>query len=212
MQTGHRLAFLHIQQIIEGMGHRRWQVLGQPGDDVLAGLLLLLADDTPERRLGGEEDVPFAEELTGACEQRLGVLQACRLLEEEVFHRLSLFWTKEDQTQALTNAGLMDRDRVLRCRVLTDSLRVDPQLQRHEVQHLVADLQRLLSGEAVEQADEADLVGEAEVVVVAAALSNLGQVGFGQGRFPDQLRTGERQVCRRQDHQTRKTVVILDNN
>ena len=62
-----------------------------------------------------------------------------------------------------------------------------------EAQQFVADLQGLLSREAAEQPDEADLVGEPQAVVVAAALGDLGQVGLGQGRFADHLspREGE---------------------
>ena len=78
-------------------------------------------------------------------------------------------------------------------RVSVDAGRVDVQLHRDEAEQFVADLQGLLSREAVEQTDEADLVGEPQAVVVAATFGDLGQVGLGQGRFADHLspREGE---------------------
>ena len=72
-------------------------------------------------------------------------------------------------------------------RVVGDPRLIDAHLERDEVEQLVADLQGLLSREAAEQPDEADLVGERQTVVVAAALVDLGQVGLGQGRFADHL-------------------------
>jgi hypothetical protein len=54
-------------------------------------------------------------------------------------------------------------------------------------QQFVADLQGLLSGEAAEQANEADLIGEPQAVVVAATLGDFGEVGLAQGRLADHL-------------------------
>ena len=73
------------------------------------------------------------------------------------------------------------------------SSRVDVQLHGDERQQFVTDLQGLLSREATEQSDEADLIGESQAVVISAALGDLGQIGLGQSRFPDQLpsRVGE---------------------
>jgi hypothetical protein len=72
-------------------------------------------------------------------------------------------------------------------RVIADPGRVHVQLHGDEAQQLVTDLQGLLRREAMEQADEADLVGEPQAVVVAATLGDLGQISLGQGRFPNQL-------------------------
>jgi hypothetical protein len=87
----------------------------------------------------------------------------------------------------------MIRDRRLAGCVLLEAGCVDVQLCGDEAQEFVADLQGLLVREAAEQADEADLVGEPQAVVVAAALADLGEVGRGQGRLADQLspREGE---------------------
>ena len=105
---------------------------------------------------------------------------------------------------------LVIRDRMLPGGVPVDVSRVDVQLQGDEVQQFVADLQGLLSRETAEEPDEADLIGEPQAVVIAAALGDLDQVGLGQGRLADHLspREGEwRHGCPRS---SRKTVVILD--
>jgi predicted regulator of Ras-like GTPase activity (Roadblock/LC7/MglB family) len=60
-------------------------------------------------------------------------------------------------------------------------------LRRDEAQQFVADFQGLLIREAVEQPDEADLIGEPQAVVVAATSGDLDQVGLGQGRLADHL-------------------------
>ena len=76
------------------------------------------------------------------------------------------------------------------------------------MEQLVADLQGLLSREAAEQPYEADLVGERQTVVVAAALVDLGQVGLGQGRFADHL-SREKASGVMDGLNRRKTDVIL---
>jgi len=81
----------------------------------------------------------------------------------------------------------MIRDRRLAGRVLLEAGCVDVQLRRDEAQQFIADLQGLLIREAVEQSDEADLIGEAQAVVVAATFGDLDQVGLGQGRLADHL-------------------------
>ncbi len=60
------------------------------------------------------------------------------------------------------------------------------------MEHLVGDFQGLLGREAVEEPDEADLIGEPQTVVVAAAFGDLGQVVLRQGRFADQPPPRER--------------------
>ena len=72
-------------------------------------------------------------------------------------------------------------------RVPVDLGRVEVQLHGDEAQQLVADLQGLLSREAAEESDEADLIGEPEAIMVATAPADFGQVGLGQGRFADHL-------------------------
>ena len=51
-------------------------------------------------------------------------------------------------------------------------------MRRDEAQQFVADLEGLLIREAVEQPDEADLIGESQAVVVAATFGDLDQVGL----------------------------------
>ena len=81
----------------------------------------------------------------------------------------------------------MIRDRMLPGRVSVDAGRVDVQLRRDEAQQFVAHLQGLLSREAMEQTDEADLIGKPQAIVIAATLGDFDRVGFGQGRFADHL-------------------------
>jgi hypothetical protein len=76
---------------------------------------------------------------------------------------------------------------MLTCRVPFDVGHVELHLRRDEAQEFVADLQRLLEREAAEQPDEADLIGEPQAIVVAAALVDLGQISPAQGGFTDHL-------------------------
>ncbi len=124
--------------------------------------------------------MPLLEELTGTSNERGRLLQATRLLEDEAFQGFSLFMIEDGQLQVVTNACLMIRDRRLAGCVLLKAGCVDVQLHRDEAQQFVADLQGLLIRKAAEQSDEADLVGEPQAVVVAAALVDLGQVSLGQ--------------------------------
>ena len=187
LEAGNRLPFLHFQEIVEGLRHARCQALGQLGNDVFAGPLPLLSDQTQQRRLGREQDVPLLEELAGTGQERGRLLQAARFLEDEAFQGFHLFGVEDDQLEVVTDTRLMIRDRMLPGRVSVDAGRVDVQLRRDEAQQFVADLQGLLSREAAEQTNEADLIGEPQAVVVTATLGDLDQVGFGQGRFADHL-------------------------
>jgi len=56
---------------------------GQPGRDVFASPLLLISDETKQRRLGREQDVSFLEELAGTSQERGRMLQTARFLEDE---------------------------------------------------------------------------------------------------------------------------------
>ena len=89
----------------------------------------------------------------------------------------------------------MIRDRVLTGRVSLDLGHVGVQLGRDEAQEFVADLQGLLRREAAEQPDEADLIGEAQAVMVAAALVDLVQVGLVHGGFADHLSPRKGDQC-----------------
>ena len=75
------------------------------------------------------------------------------------------------------------------------------------MEHLVADLQGLLGREAVEEPDEADLIGEAQAIVVAAASGDLGQVFLRQRCFADHLppREGKWHHGWSQSHQKKRT-------
>lgn len=64
-------------------------------------------------------------------------------------------------------------------RVAFDPFFVDADLERGEVDQILADLDGPLCGKAIEQPDESDLVGESEAVVHAASLGDFRQVGFG---------------------------------
>ena len=86
----------------------------------------------------------------------------------------------------------MLRRRVLPGSVVGDPRLIDAHLERDEVEQLVADLQGLLGREAAEEPDEADLIGEPQTVVVAAAFGNLGQVVLRPSRFADHLPPRER--------------------
>ena len=121
------------------------------------------------------------------------MLQATRLLEDEAFQGIGFPRAVDDQLEVFPNAGLVIRDRMLPGRVPVDTGRVDVQLHGDEAQQFVADLQGLLSREAVEQTDKADLVGEPQTVVAAAALLDLDQIHLGQGCFADHLSPRERE-------------------
>ena len=97
--------------------------------------------------------------VAGPGEQGGRLLQATGLLEDKAFQCDGLLRAVVGQPEVFADAVLMLRYGVLPGRVVGDPSRVDPQLERDEVQQLVADLQGLLRREAVEQADEADLIG-----------------------------------------------------
>ena len=118
-------------------------------------------------------------------------IPAAALLVEEALQGPGLSGSEGGQPEEPPDAALVVRGRMLPARVVGDSDRVQAQLHGDEAQQLVAELQGSLGGEAMEQADEADLVGEPEAVVVAAAEGDLGQVGLAQGRVADQLPPGE---------------------
>ena len=107
LEAGNRLPFLHLQQVVEGLHHARRKALGQLGNDVFAGPLPLLPDQTQQRRLGREQNVPLLEELAGAGEQRGRLLQAARFLEDEAFQGFRLFGVEDDQLEVVANAALM---------------------------------------------------------------------------------------------------------
>ena len=153
----------------------------------------LLADQPQQRGVGGEQHAPFFEELAGPGEQRGRLLQTRRFLEHEAFQGLCLVGVEDGQLQIATNACLVVRNRMLPGRIPVDLDRLNVQLHGDEVQQLVADLQGLLGRKAAEQPDEADLIGEAQAVLVAATLGDLGQVGLGQGRLADHLSPRERE-------------------
>ena len=49
LEAGNRLSLLHLQQTVEGLDHAGRKAPGQLGDDVFAGPLLLLTDQTQQR-------------------------------------------------------------------------------------------------------------------------------------------------------------------
>ena len=160
---------------------------------MLASPLSLLPDQTQQGGIGGEQDPPILEELTGTGQQRRRLIQSARFLEDEACQGFGLVGVEDGQLQIAANARLVIRDRMLPGRVPVDLGRVEVQLQGDEAQELVADLQGVLSREAAEESDEADLIGEPEAIMVATAPADFGQVGLGQGRFADHLcpREGE---------------------
>ena len=194
LEAGSRLPLLHLQQAVEGLHHAGRKTPGQFGNDVFAGPLPLLPDQPQQRRLGGEEDAPLLEELAGPGQQRSRLLQARRFLEDEAFQGHGFPRAVDGQLEVVPNALLVLRRGVLPGRVVRDPPLIDTQLERDEVEQLVADLQGLLRGEAVEETDEADLIGEPQAVVVAAALGDLGQVSLGQGGVADHLLPREARV------------------
>jgi hypothetical protein len=121
LEAGNRHSRLHLQEIIEDLCHAGCQALGQPGRDVFAGPLLLIVDQTKQRRLGREQDASPLEELAGTSHERGGLLQAARLLEDEAFQGSHLFGVEDDQLEIFTTACLMIRDRRLAGRVLLEA-------------------------------------------------------------------------------------------
>jgi hypothetical protein len=101
---------------------------------VFASPLLLISDQTKQRRLGREQDGPLLEEFAGTGQERGRMLQSARFLEDEAFQSFGLFRIEDDQLDVVTNAFLVIRDRMLTGRVSIDAGRVDVQLCRDEAQ------------------------------------------------------------------------------
>ena len=133
LEAGNRLPLLHLQQAVEGLDHAGRKAPGQLGNDVFAGPLLLLPDQPQQRRIGGEEDAPLLEEFAGSGEQRGGLLQATRFLEDEAFQGVGLPGAVDGQLEVFPNALLVLRRRVLPGRVVGDPRLIDAQLERDEV-------------------------------------------------------------------------------
>ena len=94
------------------------------------------------------------------------------------------------QAQVVANVLLMFGNGLAALGVGVDRFRGESQLQGGEAQDLAVDLQRNLPGEAPENTDEGNLIGEAQSVVGPTSLGNLVPISFEKAGVADQTRAG----------------------
>ena len=163
---------------------------------MLACLPSLLADQPVQSGRGRLQDAGFPQELLGLRAQGGRLFQAAAFLEQEVLQEVPLSSPERAEPEVGSNLDLMLGDRLLPLAVPVDLVGIDAQLGAREGQQLVDDLEGMLGGEPVGQADEDDLVGEPQAVVVAATLLDLFQVLRGQSRLGDEPLARERREGR----------------
>ena len=125
-----------------------------------------------------------------ASQESRGAVEPQRLTLEELFKAVSGRGIEGTQAQEVTNMLLMFGNGLAPLGVGVDRFRGESQLQGGEAQNLAVDLQRNLPGESAEDADEGDLIGEAQSVVGPSSLGNLAPVSFEEAAVADQTRTG----------------------
>jgi hypothetical protein len=123
------------------------------------------------------------------------LLQTPGLLEHKLLQLRRLGVTEAAQPEVASNDLLVLGDRRLPFAVEIDQARFDPQLRCTEAHQLVEDLKWLLPWEAIEEPDEAELVGKAEPVVETPTLADLCGVVLGQGGGAFELMAREHCPC-----------------
>ena len=123
------------------------------------------------------------------------MLQTPGLLEHKLLQLRRLGVTEGAQPEVASNDLLVLGDCWLPFAVEIDQARFDPQLRRTEAHQLVKDLEWLLPWEAIEEPDEAELVGKAEPVVETPTLADLCGVVLSQGGGAFELMAREHCPC-----------------
>ena len=125
-----------------------------------------------------------------AGQESRGAVEPQRLTLEELVKAVSGRGIEGAQAQVVTNALLMFGNGLAPLGVGVDRFRGEAQLQGGETQDLAVDLQRSLPGEAAEDADKGNLIGEAQSVVGPTSLGNLVPVSFEEAAVADQTGGG----------------------
>ena len=153
---------------------------GDPPKDVLACPGPLLADDACDPELSGLEHALLFKKLPRPARKSGGLFQTTCLLEEELLQLRHLGVIEGAQPQITGDGLLMLGDRRLSFAVEFDQPCIKTQLRRAEANQFLEELERLLLREAIEEPDEADLVGKAKPVMRAPASAELHEIFLGQ--------------------------------
>jgi len=153
------------------------------GDSIENGVpssLSLFPDDPRNPIGGGSEDRMLVEILERSPSKRGQVFEPVSLGESEGRQGDLFVLPERCPPKVLDDALLVLGDRLLPQRILFDELGVDPELDAREPDQLVDEFEGALLRKPVEEADEAELVAEAELVVRSSTAMNLGAVRRGE--------------------------------
>ena len=156
-----------------------------------SGFLPGRANGTSQQVIGWRKNAFLLEPGATAGEESRGAVEPQRLTLEELVKPVCGCSIEGAQTQVATDALLMFGNGLAPFGVDVDRFRGELQLQGGEAQDLAVDLQRNLPGEAPEDADEGNLVGESQSVVGPSSLGNLVPVCFEEAAVADQTRAGD---------------------
>jgi hypothetical protein len=120
-----------------------------------------------------------------------GLFEVPGLLEDEFLQLRCLGIVEVAQPEIARDGLLVLGDRLLAFAVESDQACINSQLRGAETHQLVEDLERLLFRKTIEQTHESNLIGEAEPVVRAPALTDLPQVFTGETGGALELLAGE---------------------
>jgi len=151
------------------------QAARDPFEDVFPRESSLLADDPNEDRFARLEDPVHLEKLLRPLLERRGTLEVTGLLEEKRFQR----WVRlpeGSKPEIGSDLLLVLRDGLLALLVGGDQGRREVELNGGERHQLIEDLEGPLVREAVEESDEAELVGKPEPIPGASALLDFVEV------------------------------------
>ena len=156
-----------------------------------AGLVPGRPHRTAQHRVGRRENVFVAEPAPRPRQQGRRAVEPQRFVFEEPRQPFADGGVERAQTQVLTDALLMLRDRLLPALVGVDRLGVGPQPAGPRTSGSPCRFPAALVGEPPEHTHEGDLVREAQPIVGAPSQGNLASVGLEEGGIADQAGAGD---------------------
>jgi hypothetical protein len=150
-----------------------------------------------ECRTGGDKDTPVTEKRFGLGHERGGRLQAQGFVPHEVAQDLALGRPKGPKAQRQLEELLMLRDGLTPLGILLDQRGIEGDLLGDKDQQVIEEFQGLLRRKTAGQPEEPQLIGEAQPVMRAATLGDLGVVSGGK---PDAVGDEVTGIVHRMEH------------